>query len=90
MAIRNIDAHWRDSARIPRLFVVDARSAFPLLLFLAHIRWWTFFLALVVTAFFGILERYGFSAVVFMRMIRSMLAGKRKLVKPWWRHEGFR
>ncbi len=77
-------AYWRDSARTPRFFMIDARAAFPLLLFLLHIRLWTFILALIATAFFAALERYGFSLVVFFRWFRGVLMGRRKLSRPWW------
>ena len=69
------EAHWRDSARSPRFFIIDARAAFPFVLFLLHIRWWSFILAVVVTTFFGLLEKYGFSLTVFLRWLRSTLAG---------------
>lgn len=78
-------AHWRDSARQPRFFLIDARAAFPLLLFLLHITLWTFFLAVGVMVFFGMLERYGFSLTVFLRWLRSTLAGPRKVAVPWWK-----
>jgi len=79
------EPHWRDSARPPRFFVVDARAAFPLLLFLLHIRWWTFILAIVATIFFATLERYGFTVPVFLRWVRTTLAGPRKFSIPWWK-----
>lgn len=78
-------AHWRDSARNVRLWVVDFRACFPLLLFLFHIRLWTFVTALVITVFFGALERYGFTVAVFGRWLRSFIAGPRKVAQPWWR-----
>jgi intracellular multiplication protein IcmT len=78
-------AHWRDSARPARFFLVDYRAAFPLLLFLLHIRLWTFSLALGTMFVFYLLERYGFSVPVFLRLVRSWLAGPRKHSKPWWR-----
>lgn len=78
-------AHWRDSARVARFFFMDARAAFPLLLFLLHIRLWTFIVAVSATLFFGILERYGFSFIVFWRWLRTTLVGKRKVAAPWWR-----
>ncbi len=90
MALRRIDSHWRDSGRIPRFFMIDARACFPLLLFIIHIRWWTFFTAFSVVAFFGIIEHYGFSTIVFMRATRSFLAGSIKIVRPWWREDRFR
>ncbi len=78
-------AHWRDSARSARFFMVDARAAFPIFLFLMHIRIWTGVLVLVSAVFFGILEHYGFTVPVFLRWVRSFLAGSIRLSKPWWR-----
>lgn len=79
------DAHWRDSARPAKFFIVDYRASFPLLLFLLHIRLWSFILAIVAIGFFTLLERYGFTVIVFLRWFRSLLAGKRKFSRPWWR-----
>lgn len=79
-------SHWRDSARSARFFIVDARAAFPLLLFLLHIRFWTFGLAIVTMVFFGLLERFGFTIPVFRRWIRNLLAGSYKTSDPWWRN----
>lgn len=78
-------AHWRDSARPAKFFIVDYRAAFPLLLFLLHIRWWSFLLAIVAILFFTLLERYGFTVNVFLRWLRSGLAGKRKFARAWWK-----
>jgi intracellular multiplication protein IcmT len=77
--------HWRDSARSARFFVVDARAAFPLLLFLLHIAWWTFAIAVISMIFFAVLEHYGFTLPVFLRTVRTFLAGPRKIAIPWWR-----
>jgi intracellular multiplication protein IcmT len=87
MAIKRIVAHWRDSGRSPRFLGIDARCTLPLLLFFCHIAWWTFFWTLSVTLFFGLLERFGFTARVFLRMVRSILAGPRVVAKPWWRED---
>lgn len=78
-------AHWRDSARSARFFIVDARAAFPIFLFLMHIRIWTGILVLISAVSFGIIEHYGFTVPVFLRWIRSTLAGSIKTSKPWWR-----
>jgi len=85
MARIRTEAHWRDSARAPRFFLIDARAAFPLLLFLLHIRLWSFLLALGAMFFFGLLERYGFSLIVFLRWARNLLAGPHKIAIPWWK-----
>ncbi|MFA5959485.1 MAG: IcmT/TraK family protein [Tatlockia sp.] len=85
MAAFSQTSHWRDSARTARFFVVDARAAFPIFLFLMHIRVWTGVLVLVSAVFFGIIEHYGFTVPVFLRWIRSTLAGSVKSSQPWWR-----
>lgn len=78
-------ANWRDSARIPRFFLFDARAAFPLLFFLLHIRFWTLGLAIIATIFFAAIERYGFTVSVFLRWLRNKIIGSRKMASPWWR-----
>ena len=85
MARLRVVSHWRDSGRVPQFFMIDARSAFPLLLFLVHIAEWTLIVALIITVFFAILARYGLTMTVFVRTMRSLLAGKVKQSKPWWR-----
>ncbi|MBB72287.1 MAG: phosphoesterase [Legionellales bacterium] len=90
MAVKVIQSHWRDSARVARLFIMDARAAFPLLLFLVHIRLWSFALALIATLAFAALEYFGFTVVIYGRMIRTYLAGKRKFARPWWREDNLR
>lgn len=79
------DTHWRDSARHPKFFLVDARAAFPIFLFLMHIRYWTAGLALISLLFFGILGRFGFTVPIFLRWLRSFIAGPRKMAIPWWK-----
>lgn len=78
-------SHWRDSARSARFFMVDARAAFPLFLFLMHIRIWTGLLVLISAVFFAIIEHYGFTVPVFLRWLRSFLAGNIKSAQPWWK-----
>lgn len=78
-------AHWRDATRMPRFFMVDALAAFPLLLMLLHFRLWTFALAISAMIFFMILERFQFTVPVFLRFVKSFLAGPHKIAFPWWR-----
>lgn len=80
----NAQAHWRDSARSVRFFIWDGKAAFPMLLFLMHIKVWTFVVALATMMFFSILNRYGFTPIVFGRWLRSFIAGRRKMAMPWW------
>lgn len=77
-------ASWRDSARSTRLWIFNSSTTFPLLLWLFNIKRWTFILALLVMAFFFIIEYYGFTPAIFGRFLRSSLAGKRRIARPWW------
>ena len=77
--------HWRDVARTPRFYFMDAFAAFPLLLFFLHIRLWTFLTAIAFVAFFVLLERFRFTIPVFFRYIKSTVAGPFRSAKPWWR-----
>lgn len=77
-------SHWRDSARSARFFMIDARAALPLVVFLLNIQWWTFLLALLAFIFFATIERFGFTVNVFLRWFRSFIAGPVKTAKPWW------
>ncbi|MCH9769816.1 MAG: IcmT/TraK family protein [Gammaproteobacteria bacterium] len=83
--MKNINqAHWRDSARSVKFWIWDGKAAFPMLLFIMHISWWTLCLAVGATTFFSILMRYGFTPAIFGRWLRSLFAGSRKISKPWW------
>jgi len=84
MADLNPNAHWRDSARAVRFFGVDYRAMFPLLICLFLPRLWTLGLAVAAIVFFTLLERYGFSVMVFARALRGFFAGPRKIATPWW------
>lgn len=77
-------AHWRDSARPIKFFIWDGRAVFPVVLLLIHIAVWTVILTVVLIAFFSLLNRYGFTPIVFLRWIRSAIAGPRKMSVPWW------
>ena len=79
------NTHWRDAARNPRFFIVDALAVLPLVLFILHIRLSTFLTALVFIAFFMVLERFKFTVPVFFRWVRATLAGPLRTAKPWWR-----
>jgi len=77
-------AKWRDSARNPKFFIVDYRACFPLLALLFHISWSTLIFAILGTIFFTALNYYGFTIPVFLRWIRTTLAGPYKPSLPWW------
>ena len=78
------DASWRDSARPAQFFIFGSSAMFPFVFFLLHIRWWTFVVAVVVMLFLSVIQRYGFTVPVFVRWLRTAIAGPRKIATPWW------
>jgi len=76
--------HWRDAARTPRFYFMDAMAAFPIMLFLMHMSLWTFVTSLVFISFFVLLEKFKFTIPVFTRWFKATLAGPLRLSKPWW------
>lgn len=78
------EVHWRDSARSIKFFMWDGKAAFPLVLLFFHISWWTLFIALFSMVFFTVLNRFGFTPLVFMRWVRGLIAGPRKKAIPTW------
>lgn len=80
-----IKPHWRDSSRNPRFFGIDALAAIPLVLMFLHIKMWTFILASSIIFFFVIIEKFKFTVPVFLRWLKSFVAGPIRQAKPWWR-----
>jgi intracellular multiplication protein IcmT len=77
-------SHWRDSARPAKFFFIDARASFPVILFLVHIRLWTFIVAMIMMLFFTVLNHFGYGVGVFFRIFKCVLSGSRKMAIPWW------
>lgn len=80
------NAHWRDSARSVRFFVIDYKAAFPLVLLLLFQTWSMVIVAVGAVVFFSLLFRFGYTLEVFFRLGRSWIAGSRKVAIPWWRN----
>ena len=76
--------HWRDSARSIRFFIWDGKAVFPFVLVAMWPRIWTLCVAVVATIFFTILNRAGYTPKVFLRILRSKIAGRRINAVPWW------
>jgi len=81
--------HWRNTMHTIGAFGVDARAAVPLLLFLGHVRWWSFWLAMGSTVFFCALCWAGLSLPACARRIRSRLVGRARPAVPVVRRRGF-
>lgn len=73
-----MDIHWRNTQKPARFFFLDARSFVAVLLFLAHMRLWTFGLAVGVMLFFYILENRGLTFEASLRAMRVWLIGRNR------------
>lgn len=74
---------WRETARYPELFMIDARALFPLSIWLLHWAQWTFAMAVVGVGFFVLLSRRGYSPEVFWRYMKnSLVRGNRSIIDP--------
>ena len=78
-ATQSVNTHWRDSARTPKFFMIDARSSLFILLFLIHPRLWSGILALSVLVILSILDYFKLPLPVTFRLIRAMISGSDKL-----------
>lgn len=81
--------HWRNSQKIPRFFIFDARIFFVLLAFMMHIRLWTLVLALMSVMMFTILERLGLTFDASLRAMRCWFLGQNRpacgrAVRRYW------
>ena len=80
----SVNAHWRDSARTVRFFIIESSAVYPMLFFFLYMNAVTFYFAVGVATFLSILARYGFTTTVFGRWLRGKIAGPRKMTNPWW------
>lgn len=79
---------WRDTARSSRFFMVEGLAAAPLLVFLLHISWGTFWFAVIDIAVFWVLERFGVTVPVALRLLRRFIGGTDSAAVPSWRKHG--
>lgn len=72
---------WRDTGNNPRFGPLDARAVFPIFLWMLHMRWWTFCLAIFSVAVLVFLGKKGIPVNVALRQGLSLLRGKRRPVR---------
>jgi len=80
MAKRDVSTHWRDSSRIPRFFIIDARAALGIVVFLFHPRWWSLCLAAVIVVILAVLNYYKITLPAAFRLMRGFISGSNKVV----------
>jgi intracellular multiplication protein IcmT len=84
-----MDYHWRNTMKPVRFFMVDARVAFFLMMFILHMRIWTFFTFVAFMLFFWYLERRGLSFGAALRTFRTWILGRRRPAWLWIRRRKF-
>ena len=75
---------WRDTGREAKLWIFNSSATFPILFFLFSPSFTAAGLVVLTIVVLMLLDYYGFKPIVFLRLIRSMLAGRVKLARPWW------
>ncbi len=67
---------WRDSGRVTRFFIVDGRALLPMLFVLYRPHEWKFLVALPIVIFLSIIEFYGLTLPVSIRLMKRAVAGR--------------
>ena len=80
-----MDYHWRNTMKPVRFFMLDARVAIFFMLFIFHMRIWTFATFVVVGLFFWFLEKRGLMFTAAMRTFRTWILGRRRPAWLWIR-----
>ena len=75
--IRSFRCLWRDTARPFMFGPVDGMAAYPLVLFLFHIRFWTLAVALSMVVFIIVIGRFGYTPPVAFLAFRAWIGGRR-------------
>ncbi|WP_440617331.1 IcmT/TraK family protein [Cysteiniphilum sp. 6C5] len=83
----NTQAHWRDSGRKPKFFIIEAQVFIPILLCLFHFRVWTISLSIGTCVLLFILNRYQITLWVFLLNLREWSFGREKLTEKRYSNE---
>jgi intracellular multiplication protein IcmT len=76
---------WRNTQLPVRIFVADARALIPVLVFILHWSWWTFYVAIVGCIVFAVLEWLGLTYPAAVRLLRRLIIGPVRPAVPSWK-----
>ncbi|WP_338929154.1 IcmT/TraK family protein (plasmid) [Roseomonas mucosa] len=76
---------WRNTALPIRFLMLDARALLPVLCFVVYWSWTTLYIALIGSAFFGILSFFGLTLPALSRIVRCWLVGRIRPAVPAWK-----
>lgn len=80
---------WRYASVEPTLLGIPCIAYTPLFIFMYHISWLTFYIAVGVIVFYGILARLGYPFTVLLNKVLHLLRGSRIYARPWWYRKRF-
>ncbi|UST77172.1 IcmT/TraK family protein [Pseudomonas siliginis] len=80
---------WQHAGRSPKIIGIPCMAYMPIFIWLAHIRLWTFILAVVVILFFAVLAYFGLTFKVLWGKILHFMRGSRIFARPWWYRNRF-
>jgi len=80
---------WRDTMLAIRIGPFDARVLVTSVLWLGHMRWWTFFVALAGALVFSALGWLGLSLPALVRTLRRLVAGRTRPAVPFRKKRRF-
>lgn len=72
---------WRDSARTPKLFTIDARAFIPILITFFYFTTEMFVVDVAVIVAFMYMEKKGYSLKIQLTILRELIFGKKKILK---------
>lgn len=72
---------WYNTARNPKFFIVDAKFGIFIIIFLTHIRIYTFLMLVVAFIFLFILEQNKINFKTFLKITREFFSGKIKKIR---------
>lgn len=76
---------WRDTGRSVKVWILDARACFPVLIFVIYWSWTTFYIALTSIVFFSVISWFGLTVPASFRMARRFLVGPLRPAIPTWK-----
>ncbi len=80
---------WRDTMLVVRLGPFDARVLVTSLVWLAHMRWTTFYVAVAGALVFSALEWLGLSLPALVRTLRRRVVGRTRPAIPYRKKRRF-
>lgn len=73
---QTMSSDWNDTGRTISIMGINGYFIFPVMLFVLHITWWTFFLMIAVILVMIIMQMRGMSPHIFYLFMRTKLAGR--------------